>query len=150
MNKVVTRRMNILLVEGIAELSERIRRVIEMSRYPSRVHTVGDSSETLFYLRRQAPYGAAPKPDLVLLGLSRSSRDNVDIEEEFAANPSLADVQLVALDDPRLRRAIADDPTLAPDACECRSVELPVLGQLIDRIGSNSPHFARALNARES
>lgn len=147
MDTVVTRKMNILLVEGMAELTDRVRRIIATSDFTSRVHTVGDSTETLAYLRHQAPYGRAPTPDLVLLGLSLSRSANRDIIDEIASNPRLIGLNVVRLEDPRFSGVVADDPAPAGASHRPNAITLPALGELIDRVGSSSPSFSRSVGA---
>ena len=147
MKEAVNRKMNLLLVEGMPELSERIRRIIATSAFASRVHTVGDSAETLAYLRHEPPYRTAPKPDIVLLGLSQARSDRRDIADEIAGNSRLVGIEVVTLEDPRLRQIFADDPILAPDGYALETIELPALGQYIDKFASVSPHFARTMGA---
>ena len=60
-------------------------------------HTVEDGEEALAYLRRQDPYGQAPRPDLVLLDLNLPKKNGREVLEEIKADPELKRIPVVIL-----------------------------------------------------
>src|SRR5438093_11926957 len=62
--------ITILMVEDSEEDIELTLRGLERAKLQNRIWTVRDGVEALAFLRREAPYEAAPRPDLLLLDLN--------------------------------------------------------------------------------
>src|SRR5262245_60041189 len=64
-----TRPAEILLVEDNAGDIRLIREALRDGKLQNRLNVVNDGEAALAFLRRQAPYAEAPRPDLILLDL---------------------------------------------------------------------------------
>src|SRR2546425_6054739 len=67
--------ITILMVEDSEEDIELTLRGLERAKLQNRIWTVRDGVEALAFLRREAPYEAAPRPDLLLLDLNLPKLD---------------------------------------------------------------------------
>jgi CheY-like chemotaxis protein len=63
----------------------------------NRLDVVHDGNSALAYLRAEAPYENAPRPDLVLLDLNLPGRDGREVLSEIKSDRALAHVPVVVL-----------------------------------------------------
>jgi CheY-like chemotaxis protein len=103
-----TKRLNILLVEDDASLSDLIRTALEQSKNHCNLHTVGTGRNTARYLRGDGAYSAAPKPDLVFFDLSSIDQTRLKILDQVRAVVSNRDIPLVLLTTPESEQIIDD------------------------------------------
>ena len=61
------------------------------------LHVVDNGVDALLFLRRQAPYKDAPRPDVILLDLNLPKKDGREVLAEVKADPSLALIPVVVL-----------------------------------------------------
>ena len=98
-----------------------------------RLHSVGSPFEAIAYLRRDAPYFAAPRPDVLLLGHALPESCGCDFESEVRKNPELRELRMFL---------IADDPTgsasvtSSPECCDLPSIRLADLAKIIAGLGA--------------
>src|SRR5712691_4626389 len=117
--------ITILMVEDSEEDIELTLRGLERAKLQNRIWTVRDGVEALAFLRREAPYEAAPRPDLVLLDLNLPGLDGRDVLLRIREDPhlrGLAVVVLTASDEEREHLA-----ALAADELLTKPVELDFL-----------------------
>ena len=62
--------VEILLVEDNAGDARLTREAFKDSKLLNALHHVQDGVEAMAFLRREGPYGNAPRPDLILLDLN--------------------------------------------------------------------------------
>ena len=67
---MTTSALDVLLVEDDPGDALMVQEVFEEHGGGSSLAVVGDGAEALSYLRREGPYAAAPRPDVVLLDLN--------------------------------------------------------------------------------
>ncbi len=63
----------------------------------NRLDVVTDGAAALAYLRNEAPYVDAPRPDLVLLDLNLPRRDGREVLAEVKSDPRLAHIPVIVL-----------------------------------------------------
>lgn len=89
--------MDVLLIEdnpGDARLAEL---AFQESPLKSHLHWVEDGSAGLAFLRCQAPFGDAPRPDLILLDLNLPGRSGHDVLVEIRQDRQLGRIPLVMM-----------------------------------------------------
>ena len=63
----------------------------------NRLDVVTDGAAALSYLRREAPYADAPRPDLILLDLNLPRRDGREVLQEVKDDPDLRHIPVIVL-----------------------------------------------------
>ena len=75
--------ITILMVEDSEEDIELTLRGLERAKLQNRIWTVRDGVQALAFLRREAPYQDAPRPDLILLDLNLPKLDGREALARF-------------------------------------------------------------------
>jgi CheY-like chemotaxis protein len=91
------RPVEVLLVEDDEGDVLMTREALDEGKVLSRLTVVCDGVEAVAYLRREAQYAGAPRPDLVLLDLNLPRRDGRQVLEEVKADPELRRIPVVVL-----------------------------------------------------
>ena len=87
----------ILLVEDSPSDAALTRKALARGRLVNRLHHVRDGVECMQFLRREGPYGKAPRPDLILLDLNMPRMDGREVLKAVKANEDLARIPIVVL-----------------------------------------------------
>ncbi len=61
------------------------------------IHVVEDGVEALAFLRKEVPYTAVPRPDLILLDLNLPRKSGREVLAEIKADPVLKSIPVVVL-----------------------------------------------------
>lgn len=62
-----------------------------------RLHHVMDGTQCLAFLRREPPFQASPRPDLVLVDINMPVMNGFDVLREISADPQLQNLVIVVL-----------------------------------------------------
>jgi CheY-like chemotaxis protein len=89
--------IEILLVEDCREEAELTMQSFADGRVRNRVHWVEDGVEAMAFLRRQGPYAAAPRPDLILLDLRLPRMSGHEVLAEVKQDPELKRIPVVIM-----------------------------------------------------
>ena len=89
--------VHILQAEDSPADQRLTRLALSEARQPNEVHVVGDGVEALAVLRREGPYGDAPRPDLVLLDLNMPRMGGREVLEQLKQDPDLRSIPVVVL-----------------------------------------------------
>lgn len=90
--------VEILLVEDSPGDVRLTREALKNSRFPNRLHVVGDGVEALAFLRRQGPYAAtAVRPHLILLDYNLPRKSGHEVLADIKADPDLRRIPVVVL-----------------------------------------------------
>lgn len=87
----------ILLVEDNPGDARLAREAMKDSKIVNRLHVVEDGVEALAFLRREAPFSDAVRPDLILLDLNLPRKDGRELLAEIKADPVLRRIPVVVL-----------------------------------------------------
>jgi two-component system response regulator len=87
----------ILLVEDSPSDAALTRKALARGRVVNRLHHVRDGVECMQFLRREGQFGAAPRPDLILLDLNMPRKDGREVLREVKADEDLARIPVVVL-----------------------------------------------------
>jgi CheY-like chemotaxis protein len=71
--------------------------MVEASKVRNVIRNVSDGVEALAYLRREPPYTAAARPDLILLDLNIPKKDGRTVLSEIKQDADLKDIPVVVL-----------------------------------------------------
>lgn len=93
----LNRPVDILLVEDSPGDVLLTQEALRGSRVQNRLHVVGDGVEALRYLRREAPFGQVPTPDLILLDLNLPRKDGREVLAEVKRDEQLKHIPVIVL-----------------------------------------------------
>ncbi len=93
-------RLNILLIEDSPRRLKLVRGALENAMTRCRLHTVGANADALKYLRREAHFAEAPKPDLVLLDFSQPDARYLKLVKQFRKAKELDEMPFALLTRP--------------------------------------------------
>jgi two-component system, chemotaxis family, response regulator Rcp1 len=91
------RPVEILLVEDSPSDTQLTMEALEEGRMANNLHHVEDGVQAMAWLRREAPYEQAPRPDLILLDLNLPRKDGREVLAEIKSDPSLKNIPVVVL-----------------------------------------------------
>ena len=89
--------VEILLVEDNPGDERLTREALREGKVYSNFHWVKDGVEAMEFLRRKGKYGAAPRPDLVLLDLNLPKKDGREVLLEIKSDEELKRIPVVVL-----------------------------------------------------
>lgn len=75
--------IEILLVEDNPGDARLTREALALSKIRNHLHLTRDGEEAMAFLRQEAPFEDAPRPDLVLLDLNLPRRDGREVLEDI-------------------------------------------------------------------
>ena len=89
--------VEILLVEDSPGDVRLTQEALRENKVRNNLSVVTDGMEAMAFLRREAKYAAAPRPDLVLLDLNLPKKDGWDVLAEIKADEKLRHIPVVVL-----------------------------------------------------
>jgi CheY-like chemotaxis protein len=107
-DSAVLRPVQILLVEDSPADVELTVEALTESKLHNELHVVTDGEAAMAFLRREPPYGDAPRPDLILLDLNLPRKTGREVLAEVKADPSLAPIPVVIMTVSRDERDILE------------------------------------------
>ncbi len=93
----MTELAHILLVEDSEDDIELTRLALDEAKFANHLYVVRDGEEAMAFLRREAPYEDAVRPDLVLLDLNMPRKDGREVLHEVKTDPTLRRIPVVVL-----------------------------------------------------
>ena len=91
------RPIEILLVEDNPGDARLTREAFAQGTVRNTIHHARDGEQAMAFLRREAPYQSAPRPDLVLLDLNLPRRSGREVLEDIKTDPALREIPVVVL-----------------------------------------------------
>ncbi|WP_410588027.1 response regulator [Amycolatopsis sp. lyj-23] len=89
--------IDILLVEDDPGDVLMTREAFAHHKIRNPLHVAEDGVEALRFLKREGPFGAAPRPGLILLDLNLPRKDGRELLGEIKQDPGLATIPVVVL-----------------------------------------------------
>jgi chemotaxis family two-component system response regulator Rcp1 len=89
--------IEILLVEDNPAAAQLTMEALRDPKVSYHVDVVEDGEEALHFLHREAPYVAAPRPDLILLDLGLPKIDGRQVLATIKADEDLMDIPVIVL-----------------------------------------------------
>lgn len=96
-DNLLTRPIEILLVEDDDDDVFLTRRALEQESVHNSVHRVEDGVEALEFLRFEGRFKDVPRPDLILLDLNMPRKDGREVLKEIKGDPDLRLIPVVVL-----------------------------------------------------
>jgi CheY-like chemotaxis protein len=97
MNDLTARPIEVLLVEDDPGDVVLTKEAFDDNEVSNKLSVVSDGEEAMRFLRREADYADAPRPDLVLLDLNLPRKDGRQVLEEIKADETLCTIPVVVL-----------------------------------------------------
>ncbi|MDH3600511.1 MAG: response regulator [Candidatus Tectomicrobia bacterium] len=94
---MIERMIHVLLVEDDPGDVMLTKKILEDVKIALRLDVVNDGVEAMAYLRREAPYAEATRPDLVLLDLNMPKKDGCAVLKELQQDTALRSIPVVVL-----------------------------------------------------
>ncbi len=142
--------MQILLVEDNLDDVELTRRALMESRVTNELSVARDGQEALDFLFRQGEHGNAadtPRPDLILLSLSLTGVNGVEILEQIRANEQLSTIPVIMLTSSEREEDIAKSYKLGSNTHISKPVEFAKFIHAVEMIGGFWIAFAELAKA---
>ena len=92
-----SRPVDILLVEDSPTDVLLAREALEEAAVANTLRVVSDGVEAMQYLRAEAPFEAAVRPDLILLDLNLPRKDGREVLAEIKGDPDLRRIPVIVL-----------------------------------------------------
>jgi chemotaxis family two-component system response regulator Rcp1 len=92
-----SRQAHVLLVEDNADHAFLAGEAFGEASHDVKLHHVNNGENCLAFLRRQAPYENAPRPDLILLDIHMPRMNGYEVMQAISGDAALADQVVVAL-----------------------------------------------------
>lgn len=89
--------VNILLIEDNPGDVRLTIEALKDTKLHNHLSVVNDGVEAMAFLRQQAPFANAPRPDLILLDLNLPRKDGREVLEEIKTDSSLKRIPVVIL-----------------------------------------------------
>lgn len=88
---------DLLLVEDNPGDVRLTREALKSHKLKNTLHVVPDGEAALAFLRREAPYETAPRPDLILLDINLPRKDGREVLSEIKSAPLLRSIPVVVI-----------------------------------------------------
>ena len=116
--------INILLVEDSAADVRLTREALKEAKIVNNLHVVPDGVAALDFLRKQGPYAASPRPDLILLDLNLPKMDGREVLAEIKKDQDLMRIPVVILTTSRAEEDVVRTYNLHANAYVTKPVDL--------------------------
>ena len=126
--------IDILMVEDNPGDVELAREALETGKLHNRLHVVDDGVKAMAFLRRQDPYGDAPRPDLVLLDLNLPRKDGREVLAEVKADDDLKRIPVVVLTSSQAESDVLKSYNLHANAYVAKPLNLTAFLQVFQAI----------------
>jgi CheY-like chemotaxis protein len=126
--------IEILLVEDNPGDVRLIRETLKDTKIVNNFNVAEDGEKALAYLRREAPYASAPRPDLVLLDLNLPRIGGREVLAAVKGNPNLRAIPVVILTTSKAEEDIVKSYELHANCYISKPVELDGFLQVVKSI----------------
>ncbi len=119
-----SRPVEILLVEDNPADVELTLEALEGGKLLNHVSVAKDGLEAMAFLRKQAPFQDAPRPDLILLDLNLPRKNGFEVLEDVKSDPALSAIPVIVLTTSNADRDVVKSYDLKANCYVCKPVEL--------------------------
>ncbi len=126
--------IEILLVEDNPEDAALTIETLKTGRICNHITRVEDGVEAMDFLRRNAPYAEAPRPDLILLDLQLPRKSGREVLTEVKQDPDLKRIPVVIMTTSSAEQDIFESYNLHANCYLTKPVELDDFIEVVRRI----------------
>jgi CheY-like chemotaxis protein len=124
----------ILLVDDNPADVRLVREALYESRLRNELHVVGDGEEALAFLRREAGFADARRPDLVLLDLNLPKKNGREVLAEMKSDKMLKDIPVVILTTSNSDRDVLESYDLCANCYVRKPVQFQAFVEVVQSI----------------
>jgi len=125
--------IEILLVEDNPGDVRLTKEALKDAKVRNTRHVAMDGVEALAFLRKQGKFGAAVRPDLILLDLNLPKKNGREVLEEVKRDPALQHIPIVILTTSQAEQDVLESYRLRANAYVTKPVDLD---QFLKVVGS--------------
>jgi CheY-like chemotaxis protein len=130
----LARPIEILLVEDNPGDARLTREALLAGKIHTRLIVVTDGEAALSLLRRQGPYAAVARPDLILLDLNLPGKSGREVLAEIKTDEELRSIPVVILTSSAAEQDIAESYHLQANCYVCKPVDLDQFMKVVQSI----------------
>ncbi len=127
--------IDILLVEDNEGDAHLTQEALRRAKVRNRVHVAIDGGEAMRFLRKEAPFLDAPRPDLVLLDLNLPEMDGREVLAAMKADPALRTIPVVVVTSSEAEQDIVRTYELNANCYVTKPVDLKQFLHVISSVG---------------
>lgn len=124
----------VLLVEDNPGDVRLTQEALRDTRVRNRLHVAPDGVAAMSFLRREAPYGDVPFPDLILLDLNLPKKGGLEVLEEIKGDDRLRCIPVVILTTSQAEHDVLRGYQLRANAYVVKPVDLDQFLQVVGSI----------------
>jgi CheY-like chemotaxis protein len=126
--------IEILLVEDNPGDVRLTKEALKDAKVRNNLHVAMDGVEALAFLRKQGKYGAAVRPDLILLDLNLPKKNGREVLEEIKQDPALQHIPVVILTTSQAEQDVLESYRLRANAYVTKPVDLDQFLKVVSSI----------------
>jgi two-component system, chemotaxis family, response regulator Rcp1 len=126
--------IEILMVEDSPTDVMLAREALRHAKVLNNLHVVEDGVEAMAFLRREPPFAAVPRPDLILLDFNLPKKDGREVLAEIKADEDLGMIPVVVLTTSRAEEDVLKSYRLHANCYITKPVEFGSFAKVIQSI----------------
>lgn len=126
--------VEILMVEDNPADARLTEEALKEGRLCNRLHLARDGVEAMQFLRGEAPFTEAPRPDVILLDLNLPRKDGREVLSEIKADPDLKHIPIVVLTTSEAEQDILKSYELHANCYVTKPVDLQRFIEIVQQI----------------
>jgi CheY-like chemotaxis protein len=110
------------------------KKALKQGKLANNLHVVADGVEAMRYLRQEAEYADAPRPDLILLDLNMPRKDGKEVLADIDEEDELSRIPVVVLTSSESEADIARSYELSANAYLTKPVDFDGFVEIVNRL----------------
>lgn len=110
------------------------KKALKQGKLANNLHVVADGVEAMRYLRQEAEYADAPRPDLILLDLNMPRKDGKEVLADIGEENELSRIPVVVLTSSESEADIARSYELSANAYLTKPVDFDGFVEIVNRL----------------
>jgi len=110
------------------------KKALKQGKLANNLHVVADGVEAMRYLRQEAEYADAPRPDLILLDLNMPRKDGKEVLADIDEENELSRIPVVVLTSSESEADIARSYELSANAYLTKPVDFDGFVEIVNRL----------------